>query len=346
LYVGLILAIEIPKAYCSTYQSSEPDTVPTYVWPRPSANGPAISVYDLENANPYEDARTAIRSNDMRLFGIQGYHVQLPGLNEDDKPLVTQGYRIIKGSEGSSCYKERRLIVIAELYAEVYNECILQALRTQLSARLVQSLAGYNSLTNDWIVGHADIGRHNSRPKLLAVDISSKCTTALISHVKWYRPVVDGESPYTWHALLGAVNEVVRAASKQAWLVEWLAVSANRTVEAHINGVTLYADPAYGNIVPRICSKAGLSTPFPDCEIRLCEGSKRRAIAFLATRGEKAIIIESEPHPQSSSHWLDSISLGYRPKLGSLEFLVVDVTGSWYTNSLPIGSDGNWGRPQ
>ncbi len=85
----------------------------------------------IESADAVEDVKNAISRQDYRFIGIAGYGIKVPGLPDDKYWEYTEKYgiNVIKGTSDVIYGDEHaRLIRIAENYAEIYNNMLLQHL--------------------------------------------------------------------------------------------------------------------------------------------------------------------------------------------------------------------------
>jgi hypothetical protein len=83
------------------------------------------------NADASGDVEQAVAQGDLRFVGVWGFAVDLPGLNDADKALVTsQGIKVISGtSDAASDAAQARLNTRAEEYATIYNSFLKDYLR-------------------------------------------------------------------------------------------------------------------------------------------------------------------------------------------------------------------------
>jgi len=82
-------------------------------------------------ANPTADAEAALARGDYRLVGIQGYSLQVPGLNPRDWERYgsTYGFRVVAGTDEITRSNDQwALQGAAYRYAQAYNRLVLQRL--------------------------------------------------------------------------------------------------------------------------------------------------------------------------------------------------------------------------
>jgi len=82
-------------------------------------------------ANPAADAEAALARSDYRLVGVQGYSLEVPGLNPRDWERYgsTYGFRVVAGtSEVIGSKDQWALQGAAYRYAQAYNRLVLQRL--------------------------------------------------------------------------------------------------------------------------------------------------------------------------------------------------------------------------
>ena len=75
----------------------------------------------VNSANPYADARRAIRVGDHRFFAVDGHSMILPGVAEP-QCVSLQQRKLIPGSvHAREGYEHQKLSAIARVYANAYN---------------------------------------------------------------------------------------------------------------------------------------------------------------------------------------------------------------------------------
>ncbi len=78
----------------------------------------------LLNADPEIDAKRAIKSGDVRYFGIMGMFINVPFFNKEC--INEERVKYIQISDLIESYEQNKLQAIAPIYAETYNYHILQ----------------------------------------------------------------------------------------------------------------------------------------------------------------------------------------------------------------------------
>ena len=84
----------------------------------------------FERRNPIDDGRAAIRNNQLFFWGIGGFSMTVPGVDEHKKCRALRSLtRVIPGTTDVIASDEHhRLIGVAERYAERYNVLIREQL--------------------------------------------------------------------------------------------------------------------------------------------------------------------------------------------------------------------------
>jgi hypothetical protein len=77
------------------------------------------------------EARKSLESGDSRLLAVEGYAIDVPGVEEDSTKIhATCGIKIIQGtSDAINSPQQKQLIDNARAYAERYNQSIASEMR-------------------------------------------------------------------------------------------------------------------------------------------------------------------------------------------------------------------------
>lgn len=93
----------------------------------------SIDVVWLYEANPLEDFKESVNSNDYRFVGVYGYSLTVPGvalkcidIEKDVKPIEGT-------SDSYSSYEEEKFNAVAKVYADYYNFQLIKYLESKNS---------------------------------------------------------------------------------------------------------------------------------------------------------------------------------------------------------------------
>jgi hypothetical protein len=83
------------------------------------------------------EARKSLESGDSRLLAVEGYAIDVPGVEEDwTKTQATCGIKVIEGtSDAINSPQQKQLIDNARAYAERYNQSIASEMRKQRESK-------------------------------------------------------------------------------------------------------------------------------------------------------------------------------------------------------------------
>lgn len=107
-----------------------------------AGDGPFVKWQTVEfalpkSANAEADVRNAIAKGDLRFVGVCGFAVDIPGLKDSEKHLVTpQGVKVIAGTtDATNDPAEHAFNTAAESYALTYNRLLKEHLRERENTR-------------------------------------------------------------------------------------------------------------------------------------------------------------------------------------------------------------------
>lgn len=104
---------------------------------RQPSNVPPSGFHKFNVATATEDAQAAIKANDLRLFAINSYTIEVPGANENDLSTIQSDYgiKLIEGTSDALNGAEKRAFNDnARAYADKYNATVI-AYKRSLNTR-------------------------------------------------------------------------------------------------------------------------------------------------------------------------------------------------------------------
>ena len=290
-----------------------------------------LTIEKVMTARPYDDFSAAKQKNDLRFVGVASYVVTFPGL-QDRNLIKKYSYKFINGTtEGCISYEMGKSNLIARYYAEKYNGYLEDYINTLQAFDLLQSLPGYENISNNFIIIDANTGEFNFLPQSLCIKLLAKNKIHNVSAARWFNPLTNKYPKYTWTDFLEIYREAQRITSKHKWLKNWSGYHTNRYISIDIFGKRPYTESLF-DFYPRSAWHHAKLSGEPYYELDFMENGKPRGTMFLGKQSRDAIITDMSTNKINRTHWLDNFEILYHPKDSVPEYIIVHNNGMWYTN--------------
>ncbi|MCK4911201.1 MAG: hypothetical protein KAR83_06150 [Thermodesulfovibrionales bacterium] len=279
-------------------------------------------LHKLEHADPLEDFKLDMESNELKFIGLRGYSIYFPGIKQSKTWIDIRNGKydswIVGGSSDHIMNEEHmRLISIAQKYAREYNSLMVKHFKEVYEQEHAVEFTGYDKASKEFLINLWGIENYAECEDICMKLLIRKRSfdKSLIGGATWFNPYVNGKPSLDWNSFLDTYAKISSVVEEHAWLKEVNAKSHSK-VTLWINGTIPHTHTGF-DVALALWSESGIPDE-PYIEITL-----GRSHMFISMDNTKVLVTKARIII-GKGHLLEGRDFEFDPSCKIKKYMIID----------------------